>query len=64
MVTIVGPLVLLNLLIAIMTDLYDYAQSIHYISDIKEKLSMIEEIGRVFWFIKQTESGYIFFCST
>ena len=52
MVTIVGPLVLLNLLIAIMTDLYDYAQSIHYISDIKEKLSMIEEIGRVFWFIK------------
>ena len=64
MITIVGPLVLLNLLIAIITDLQDHAQSQNHIADIKEKLSFIEEIGKVFWFIKPTESGYIHSCST
>ena len=64
MVTIVGPLVLLNLLIAIMGDLYDKVQSEEYIADIKEKLSFIDEIGKILCFIKHTESGFIHFCST
>ena len=64
MVTIVGPLVLLNLLIAIMGDLYDQAQSQNQIADIKEKLSFIDEIGKLPRLIKLTANGYIHFCST
>ena len=64
MVTIVGPLVLLNLLIAIITDLQDHAQSRQDISDIKEKLLFIDEIGRILCFIKRSKTGYIHFLST
>jgi hypothetical protein len=42
------PLIMMNLIIAIMGDIYSRVQSNSTEADIRELLTMIEEIGRIF----------------
>ena len=45
--TLSMTLLMLNLLIAIMSDRYDFIQENLVVADMKEKLSLIEEVGRL-----------------
>ena len=58
------PLVMLNLLIAIMGDIHDKVQEEQAVADVKEKLDLILEIGRlIFWHRnRMPEIGYLHLC--
>jgi len=43
--SIIGSLVMLNLIIAIISDLYDEAQSKIEVATVRERLSLIREVG-------------------
>jgi len=64
-ITIIIPLVLLNLLIAIMSEVFDDVQSTRAKEDIVERLSLILEISKFFKFRHRnnSEKKYIHVCT-
>jgi len=62
--TILLPLVLLNLLIAIMGEKYGQLQGDKQLSDIVERLSLIKEIGKIIRCKRRPRKEYIHCVST
>ena len=62
--SVLMPLVLLNLLIAIMGDYYDQIQSKYQIADIWERLSLINEVGKFAFWLRSSDFKFIHWCST
>ena len=64
LITILLPLVLLNLLIALMSDVYDNVQSSREKEDVSERLRLILEISKFLrWRRKNKEKNYIHLCT-
>ena len=61
--TLINPIIMLNLLIALMSDTYEKVQSTNIIADRKELLTMILEIENLaFWNRKRNDRSYLQIC--
>jgi hypothetical protein len=60
--TIALPLIMLNLLIAVMGDIYDRVQENQVVADVRERLLWILELGRFACMKKQSKFMYIHVC--
>jgi sigma54-dependent transcription regulator len=61
--SIMNPIVLLNMLIAIMSDTYDRVQEDQVVADCKEMAGLIMQAeGMIFWRRKMSKKGYLQRC--